>query len=64
MRTNFSPTLEAARRHSAPPIPAKATPAPVPVKEERWCEWPRRMAAASPRAGIWRALQEIQMRHA
>jgi hypothetical protein len=64
MRTNFSPLAEAARRHSAPPIPAKATPVSAPAKEERWCEWPRRMAAAAPRGGIWRALQEIQLRHA
>jgi hypothetical protein len=32
--------------------------------EPRFCEWPRRSAPVAPRGGIWRALQQIQARHA
>jgi hypothetical protein len=64
MRTNFSPTLEAARRLAARGTPTKAsTDSTPPMEAARWCEWPRR-AAAMPRGGIWQALREIQARHA
>lgn len=62
MRTNFSPTLEAARRLSRSATPAKGNSGSQPPFEPRSCEWPRRVAA--PRTGIWQALREIQLRHA
>ena len=58
MRTNFSPTMEAARRLVARETPPK----PAPAAEARWCDWPRR--APAPRVSIWQALREIQTRHA
>ncbi|HEY8995226.1 MAG TPA: hypothetical protein VIM71_11230 [Lacunisphaera sp.] len=64
MRVNFNPTREAARRLSVSAAPFKATAPSAPVTEAKCCEWPRRAPAAVPRAGIRRALQEIQARHA
>jgi hypothetical protein len=64
MRTNFSPTSAAARLLATRAAsPAKADTGSNPPMEPRWCEWPRRTPAASPR-GIWQALREIQARHA
>lgn len=63
MRGSFSPTAAAARLLvTRAPAPKAATDSNPPV-EPRTCEWPRR-APAAPRAGIWRTLQQIQMRHA
>ena len=62
MRASFSPTSAAARllaNRAAAPKSADSTP----PMAARWCEWPRR-APESPRGGIWRALQQIQARHA
>jgi hypothetical protein len=64
MRANFNPTREAARRHSLPAAPLKANPACAPVTKAKCCELPRGVRATGSRSGIWRALQEIQIRHA
>jgi hypothetical protein len=64
MRSNFSPTLEAARRLSLSAAPAKAHTGSNPPMEVRACEWPRRTPAPPARTGIWQALQQIQARHA
>ncbi|MDI1318835.1 MAG: hypothetical protein PSW75_01400 [bacterium] len=64
MRTNFSPTLEAARRLCASATPTKANTGSAPPFEPRWCEWPRRTPPTRARTGIWQALQQIQARHA
>lgn len=63
MRASFSPTSAAARLLASRTVPAKAATDSNPPMEPRWCEWPRR-AAVAPRGGIWRALQQIQARHA
>lgn len=63
MRADFSPTSAAARLLAARPVPAEAATGPNPPREPRWCEWPRRTPVAL-RGGIWRALQQIQARHA
>lgn len=62
MRIDFSPTLEAARRFHLPLTPPKANAAPATVAKPGG--GPRGVAVNGPRAGIWRALQEIQVRHA
>jgi hypothetical protein len=62
MRANFSPTAAAARLMTTRASAPKAGDSTPPM-ETRWCEWPRR-APAAPRGGIWRALQQIQARHA
>jgi hypothetical protein len=64
MRTDFSPTAEAARRLAARGTQAPTTPAPVPAPTERWCEWPRRAPVTRRIMGIWQTLQAIQARHA
>ena len=64
MRTDFSPTAEAARLLARRAAQPKALPAPVLATGERWCEWPRRAPAARRFVGIWQTLQAIQARHA
>lgn len=64
MRTNFSPTAAAARLLATRGVETKPVSPSNPPLPAPCCEWPRRAPAAAPRAGIWRALQEIQMRHA
>jgi hypothetical protein len=64
MRTDFSPTLVAARRLSLSAAPAKANTGSTPPLEIRSCEWPRRTPARPRVCGIWQALQAIQARHA
>ncbi len=74
MRTNFSPTSEAARLLAArdnPPryVVAHAAAAQTSTNqlgaaEERWCEWPRRAPPPRRVTGIWQTLQAIQQRHA
>ncbi|HKB58001.1 MAG TPA: hypothetical protein VKC51_10460 [Lacunisphaera sp.] len=74
MRTNFSPTAEAARLLTArdnPPGYAVAHPAAAQTSTsqpgasaERWCEWPRRAPATRQVTGIWQTLKAIQARHA
>lgn len=64
MRIDFSPTREAARRLAARGTPLKAALDGVPAGEVRSCEWPRRNPLPVARTGIWRALREIQLRHA
>jgi hypothetical protein len=64
MRTNFSPTLEAARRLSLSAPIARTPTGSAPPMEIRACAWPRRTPSAPARTGIWQALQQIQARHA
>lgn len=64
MRTNFSPTLEAARRLHLSAPPARTPVNSTPPMEIRACVWPRRTPSAPVRTGIWQALQQIQARHA
>jgi hypothetical protein len=65
MRTNFSPTLEAARRLSLSATPVKVNTGSTPPMEAQWCAWPRRTPSAPGRTGIWQALRAIQeARHA
>jgi hypothetical protein len=63
MRADFSPTLAAARLRAAQ-VAAQKSGQSNPPMEGRSCEWPRRHAAPMARGGIWRALQQIQARHA
>jgi hypothetical protein len=74
MRTDFSPTAEAARLLTARdkslrPVARQTAAAPTNPRQpdgtgERWCEWPRGAPATRRVIGIWQALQEIQARHA
>lgn len=64
MRGSFSPTAAAARLLAVRGTPARPATDSTPPMEPRVCEWPRRAAPAAPRGGIWRALQQIQARHA
>jgi hypothetical protein len=64
MRADFSPTAAAARRLTAPASPTKPGGHSHPPMEARTCAWPRRDATPASRGGIWRALQQIQARHA
>jgi hypothetical protein len=64
MRGNFSPTSAAARLLATRGTPARPATDSTPPMEPRACEWPRRTAPVAPRGGIWRALQQIQARHA
>ncbi|MSU47365.1 MAG: hypothetical protein EXS42_09670 [Lacunisphaera sp.] len=62
MRTNFSPTSEAARlftarddalRHVAGhPAAMQTNPSQPGATEEHWCEWPRRAPATRRVTGI------------
>lgn len=74
MRTNSSPTAEAARLLDArdkpsryvvahPAVPQTSTSQPDPTGE-RWCEWPRRVPATRRVTSVWQSLQAIQARHA
>jgi hypothetical protein len=63
MRADFSPTTAAARLRAAQVATQKSGTSNPPM-EVRACEWPRRESAPSVRGGIWRALQQIQARHA
>ena len=63
MRSSFSLTSAAARLLASHQASQKAATDSNPPMEPRSCEWPRR-APAAPRGGIWRALQQIQARHA
>ncbi|AOS46413.1 hypothetical protein Verru16b_03519 [Lacunisphaera limnophila] len=64
MRADFSPTSAAARQLATRGAASKSSSPSTPPMEVRSCEWPRRDSAPAPRGGIWRALQQIQARHA
>ncbi len=72
MRTNFSPTAQAARLLAArAATPARSAPAGSSAgtatwnsAEELWCEWPRRSQSLAPFRSIRQALLQIQARHA